>query len=159
MLKIVGIIFIFVSVSGAGFLLSFSLSEKAKRLIEIKKLINEFINDLSFRKTPVLTLINKIKNDFGNLSFLKRIKNPVSESLKKEIDCDKTLSNEEKLLVFEFSEIIGSTNSDMQINLLKDLNLRVEEKIKNALIEKREKGRLFSLGGVLLGLFVVILIV
>ncbi len=161
MLKGFGLILIFLSITGVGFKLSMALSEKHERLLAIKALISEFISDLSFKRTPTFSIIDRVKNEksFDKLSFLKRVKKPLPESFEREINSDRDLSNEEKNLLSELGKIIGSTNSEVQINLLNDLKNRVDGKILKSRLEKEEKGRLFALGGIFIGFFVVILIV
>ena len=154
MLKIIGMILIFLSASGTGFTLSFSIYEKRQRLILIKKLVNEFIADLSFKKTPVLSLIERLKNDsdFEKLQFLKSFS-------KDDFSGEKDLSKEERVLIKEFFKIIGNSATDTQINLLKDLKSRTEDMINKASEESRERGKLFSMGGILTGIFIVILVI
>lgn len=158
MLKIIGMLLIFLSASGTGFTLSFSIYEKRQRLILIKKLINEFIADLSFKKTPVLSLIERLKNDsdFEKLQFLKSFS---KDNFSGENDNYKNLSKEERVLIKEFFKIIGNSATDTQINLLKDLKSRTEDMINKASEESRERGKLFSMGGILTGIFIVILVI
>ena len=150
MLKVFGMVLVFISVSGLGFKLSFALAERIKRLESIKRLINEFMADLRFKKTPVSDFFDKLKKD-GSHKYISLFSGTAAS--------EKNLSNDEKFILNEFRNIIGSTNSETQINLLRELGIKTDEFIKKAKLEQEEKSKLFSTGGVLVGILIVILIV
>ncbi len=162
MLKLLGIILIFLSSAGTGFFLNIMLCEKSERLILTEKFINEILNDLKHKKTPTDTLLKNLKKDkkYKKLLFLNELNFNCEpeKAIEKAVNKQKNLSKEEKEIFMEIGKILGSYDSDSQINLLNLQQKNLQITINEALRDKKEKGKLFSSFGVLFGIFLTILI-
>lgn len=163
MLKILGIVLIFTASSYTGVFLSSLLSEKRERLILIKKLITEILSDLTFKKSETALLFQKLKNDksYEKLHIFKSLnlsEKPIFIAFEDAVKSEMSLSAEEKSLLLSIAKIIGSTDSESQINLLNFELKNLENLIEKSAVDKEEKGKLFASSGVLLGMFFAILI-
>ena len=165
MLKLLGMVFLFLGSAGTGLLLSRGLARRTELILLIQKLLLTLSNDLSYQKTPTVRLLRDLSRDesYEKLSFLGEFRDlpvqtaPISRLWNDALEKQPGLQNEELELLRDTGKILGSADSESQVNALclqqKKLALILEE----AMAKQQTQGKLFRSMGVLCGFLLVIL--
>ncbi len=165
MLKLLGMVLLFLGSAGTGLLLSKGLARRTELLQLIERLLLTLSNDLRYQKTPTLRLLREIGQDesYAKLQFLSAFEEPTAKiapisqlwdsALKKQMG----LQNEELELLRETGRILGASDSESQVNALTLQQKKLELIITEAAQKQQTQGKLFRSMGVLCGLLLVIL--
>lgn len=165
MLKLLGMVLLFLGSAGTGLLLSRGLSKRTELILLIQKLLLQLSNDLSYQKTPTVQLLRDLSRDecYEKLPFLKEFqdltvqKAPVSRLWDDALEKQPNLQKEERELLRETGRILGSSDSESQINALCLQQKKLELILEEALQKQQTQGKLFRSMGVLTGFLLVIL--
>ncbi len=165
MLKLVGMILLFLGSAGTGALLARGLAKRTELILLIQRLLLTLSNDLRYRKTPTLQLLKGMGQDksFEKLSFLAEFRQTTSqtapfsqlwdEALQKQLG----LQKDELELLRETGKILGSADSESQINALSLQQKKLERILEESLQKQQTQGKLFRSMGVLCGFLLIIL--
>lgn len=165
MLKLLGMILLFLGSAGTGLLLSRGLAGRTERILLIQKLLLQLQNDLSYQKTPTVQLLRDLSRDenYEKLSFLGEFRDltmqtaPISSIWDNAVQKQPGLQKEELQLLRETGKLLGSADSESQINALCLQQKKLERILEEAVQKQRTQGKLFRSMGVLTGFLLMIL--
>ncbi len=171
-LKIAGSILIVGCSAAIGFSFSRDLSGRISRLQEWKRLLLNLKGELGFRHASLTEAFQNVSERVHEpyAGLLQRVSERLKERdghsygeiWKEELENLQTAEHfceTDYRLVEELSEGLGVLDLTMQQDTLQMLLQRTEEAIEEASAEKRQKGRMYEMLGIMLGMFVVILII
>lgn len=165
MLKLLGMVLLFLGSAGTGLLLSKGLSRRTELILLIQKLLLALANDLSYQKTPTVQLLRDLSQDesYEKLGFLGEFRGltvqtaPISrlwdDALQKQVG----LQKEELELLRETGRILGASDSESQVNALCLQQKKLDLILAEAMQKQQTQGKLFRSMGVLAGFLLMIL--
>ena len=165
MLKLFGMVLLFLSSAGTGLLLSWRLSQRTECILLIQRLLLQLQNDLRYRKTPTAHLLRDLSRDksYEKLSFLRAFQEltvqtaPISILWNDALQKQQGLQKEELELLRETGNILGSSDSKSQVNAIYLQQKKLELILEKSLQRQQTQGKLFRSMGVLTGFLLVIL--
>ncbi len=140
------------SFCGAGYLFSKKLDLRVKKLEKIILMISEIKTEIEFSAQNINDIIDSLitKGDFGLLPFLNNLKEILSDGENFDFAWKKSLTVKENIgglkkedveLLLSFGSSLGKTDSSGQMNNC-EMHIRFfEEKLKNAVNEKKMLSR------------------
>lgn len=167
MIKLAGIIMIFLASSAVGFFMSDSIKNKKIRLETERKMLEEISVMIRYNMLTVREMIIEIKeNDFfSGLLFIEKIRQkliegiPFPEAWEKSIKSDASLSTDEKKLLQELGSSLGTTDSQGQLSSLEIYKKRLDNMIESETEKYKTQGKLYRSLGIMMGAMLGILII
>ena len=126
MLKLLGMALLFLGSAGTGALLARGLVKRTELILLIQRLLLALSNDLRYQKTPTIQLLKELSRDesYEKLSFLGEFRQittqtaPFSQLWEEALQKQSGLQKDELELLRETGKILGSADSESQINAL-----------------------------------------
>ncbi len=166
MFRLIGVFLIFSACCSMGLNISFSMKRKLERLETIRKMSNEIATLIRYRSLTVREIFLTLKeNDiYSGLVFLHNAdysdKNfSVDKIWCKEVETDFTLSPEEKSILCELGNQLGTTDTEGQLSILEVFNKKIETMLEDQTEKYAVRGKLCRSMGILAGAMVGILII
>lgn len=167
MIRIMGILLIFLTSTVIGIFLSNNIKNKRERLIKERKMLEEISIMIRFNSYTLKEIIHELENtelfcDFKFLNILKiTLEKPISfqEAWEQAIKKDDIISESEKKLLTELGYNLGTTDIDGQLSTLNIYKIRLDEMIEEESEKYRVKGKMYRSLGIMFGAMIGILIV
>jgi len=159
MLKLLGMVFLFLGSAGTGLLLSKGLSKRTELILLIQKLLLTLSNDLNYQKTPTVQLLRDLSQDesYEKLGFLGEFRGLTVQTAPISRLWDDALQKQELELLRETGRILGSSDSESQVNALCLQQKKLDLILAEAMQKQQTQGKLFRSMGVLAGFLLMIL--
>ncbi len=169
MLKVMGICFIVAGTAGFGRYLSSYLKMHLEQLVECREIFTQMDAGREYLRLPYAQLLKRTAK--GKQEIISQILIEVADEMEKNTQGDATslwdaafqkrkkqllLKEEEKDLLLSLARSLMMEGDHTQV--AKIYFMQLEDKIKKAMEEKREKQKLYGAVSVLGGLFLVILL-
>lgn len=167
MIRITGILLIFLTSTVIGIFLSNNIKNKRERLIKERKMLEEISIMIRFNSFTLKEIIHELEHaelfcDFKFLKILKiTLEKPISfpEAWEQAIKKDDIISESEKKLLTELGYNLGTTDIDGQLSTLNIYKIRLDEMIEEESEKYRVKGKMYRSLGIMFGAMIGILIV
>lgn len=166
MIKIIGVIFIILSTSLAGFSFSEKLNKRVKELILFRHLLEEISILIRYKAVTIFDLIDNLKNNicFKEFDFLKHIDIEHNSSFSQafNVAIDNTilsLNKEDIRIIKQFGSSLGKSDIQGQLSEIELYKESISLKINEAKIISENKAKLYRSLGVLIGSFFAILLI
>lgn len=165
MLKLLGMALLFLGSAGTGALLARGLVKRTELILLIQRLLLALSNDLRYQKTPTIQLLKELSRDesYEKLRFLGEFRGltvqtaPISRLWDDALQKQTGLQKDELELLRETGKILGSADSESQINALSLQQKKLERILEESLQKQQTQGKLFRSMGVLCGFLLIIL--
>lgn len=167
MIRIVGILLIFLTSASVGMFLSNNIKNKRERLIKERKMLEEISIMIRFNSLTLKEIVSELEGTevFDDFKFLKKLKiiliGVVSfpSAWEQSVKEDDILSESEKKLLIEIGYSLGTSDIDGQLSTLNIYKIRFDELIEEESEKYRVKGKMYRSLGVMFGAMIGILIV
>jgi len=166
LLKIAGMVLIFLAGAFAGVAASASLNQRVTSFEQLIRFMTYLETRIRYSGAPIYEILHQcIKADFGKLKFLKVSADLLAKGQKPEIAwksaikfCDDNgFTAQDRELIFSFGKDLGSSDIEGQINHCKTYRQLFQDRLKNARLEAQSKGRLYITLGIAGGMGAVLL--
>ena len=168
MIKILGLIFVVAASGLAGLLMSSNLSKRVNEIETSILLLEKMQTYLRYSKIPTSELIRSLayNENFIALTFLKECNRKIEqgdafpEAWKSGLRLwrDTRMNEKDKEILSGVSDILGSSDSESQMNSLELTASLLKQNLKEALEEKNTTGKLYRSLGLLIGIGMAIFI-
>lgn len=159
MIKIFAVGLVMLSSCMTGFILAKDLNERVKVLKEIKQMAIYIKSDFEYRSPMLADCFEHRGSLFGKASrYMEEGALLPEEALKKSADELKSITKEDRTVIYSFADNLSIEDVNGQIANVKWLIETLEKRIKEAEYEYTTKGRLYKSTGALTGLGIVILL-
>lgn len=167
MIRITGILLIFLTSTVLGMFLSNNIKNKRERLVKERKMLEEISIMIRFNSLTLKEIIYELENEelFCDFKFLKILKimldKPISfpEAWEQAIKKDDIISESEKKVLIELGFNLGTTDIDGQLSTLNIYKIRFDKMIEEESEKYRVKGKMYRSLGIMFGAMIGILIV
>lgn len=167
MIRITGILLIFLTSTVLGMFLSNNIKNKRERLVKERKMLEEISIMIRFNSLTLKEIIYELENEelFCDFKFLKILKimleKPISfpEAWEQAIKKDDIISESEKKVLIELGFNLGTTDIDGQLSTLNIYKIRLDKMIEEESEKYRVKGKMYRSLGIMFGAMIGILIV
>lgn len=167
MIRIMGILLIFLTSTVLGMFLSNNIKNKRERLVKERKMLEEISIMIRFNSLTLKEIIYELENEelFCDFKFLKILKlmldKPISfpEAWEQAIKKDDIISESEKKVLIELGFNLGTTDIDGQLSTLNIYKIRLDKMIEEESEKYRVKGKMYRSLGIMFGAMIGILIV
>lgn len=171
MLKILGIILIFVSASAIGFQMSYNMKKRIRLIREIKYVLEEIINEAIFGRDILYNILTNVSEKTDGIckkwlfcicdDFRMNEGTDFKRAWFTSMQYLKTygLKNEDIDIISNFGERIVNLNEDRLSSISMEYIKRVDEHIDELNAEYAVKSRLYKSMGVLAGLSIIIIVI
>ncbi len=167
MIRITGILLIFLTSTVLGMFLSNNIKNKRERLVKERKMLEEISIMIRFNSLTLKEIIYELENaelfcDFKFLKILKiMLEKPISfpEAWEQAIKKDDIISESEKKVLIELGFNLGTTDIDGQLSTLNIYKIRLDKMIEEESEKYRVKGKMYRSLGIMFGAMIGILIV
>lgn len=165
MIRITGILLIFLTSTVLGMFLSNNIKNKRERLVKERKMLEEISIMIRFNSLTLKEIIYELENAVCDFKFLKILKimleKPISfpEAWEQAIKKDDIISESEKKVLIELGFNLGTTDIDGQLSTLNIYKIRLDKMIEEESEKYRVKGKMYRSLGIMFGAMIGILIV
>lgn len=167
MVRLIGAVLIFFSVSSFGIYLSDNIKRKRERLETERKIIDEIAlmirwNSLTLHEIAEELYDNKSFSDFElikNLADNCNHTRSFHNAWEKSVSSVKNLCAEEKKLLFEVGAALGTTDKEGQLSTLELFSTRIEKMAESEAEKYKIKGKMYRSLGVTAGAMIGIIII
>lgn len=167
MIRIMGILLIFLTSTILGMFLSNNIKNKRERLVKERKMLEEISIMIRFNSLTLKEIFYELENSelFYDFKFLKILKisleKPISfqEAWEQAIKKDDIISESEKNILTELGCNLGTTDIDGQLSTLNIYKIRLDKMIEEESEKYRVKGKMYRSLGIMFGAMIGILIV
>lgn len=166
-IKYILIFFIVIISSRIGQLYSKKYINRVKELESIKQILNELKTKIKFTYKPLQDIFYEIASNHNNNigKIFENISNnmkdvDLKEAWEKEIkESDNSLSKEDIEIFLSIGKALGTTDVEGQVNQITLAEELIENKIKEAEIEKAKNAKLYRVLGTSAGLTLAIILI
>ena len=166
MLRLTGVLLIFLAFSSIGVNISSGIKRKLERLILFRKMTDEIATLIRYRSLTVREIIlllgdNDLYNDIGFLHTGKYCdkSKPAGEIWVESVMSDFSLSQEEKKILAQLGTQLGTTDTQGQLSVLAVFNENIGSMIEKQTEKYAVKGKLCRSMGILAGAMAGVLII
>ncbi|MFZ7133838.1 MAG: stage III sporulation protein AB [Eubacteriales bacterium] len=171
-LKIIGLIIIFLSCFFIGNLFAAQYEKRYKQLLIFQQIIEYFETEIAYTSTPVIDVMESL--DGKIMSPIREIIHdaytelkdygyrPLSDVWKDALQRHKdylAINNEDMDIFIYFGNTLGTTDGENQKKYFHTIHSRINTQIKEAETNKIKYKKLFIEVGIIAGLFIIILII
>lgn len=167
MIRFIGVALIFIASAYVGINLSENIRRKKERFILIRKIlseISEFIRWNSLTMSEIAVRLSN-NNEFIRQDFIKNLSDEIQknrsfpQAWERAINCDKTLSDEEKKLLYDAGAALGTTDIDGQLSSLEFYISQADKMAEEENERYKVKGKMYRSLGAVFGAMIGILII
>lgn len=167
MIRFIGVAFIFMASAYVGINLSENIRRKKERFILIRKILAEISELIRWNSLTMSEIIVKLteNNEFCKQEFIRLLPDKLlethsfPEAWERAIRSDKTLSDDEKKLLFEVGATLGTTDIDGQLSSLEFYISQADKMAEEENEIYKVKGKMYRSLGVAFGAMIGILII
>ena len=167
MIRVIGAGLIFLAVSGFGLSLSDRLKKRCERLDAYISMLVDMTSMIRWNELTVKQIAETLseRKELAGICFLKPLSElcergvPFPKAWKTSVDGDKSITSEEKKLLYEIGATLGSTDKQGQLSAME----LYRERLERMLSEQREKyavkGRMYRSLGITAGAMIGIIMI
>lgn len=167
MLRIMGAVCIFSASALLGIYLSENIRNKKERLVLTEKMLSEISDYIRWNSLTLHEIAGRLseKNQFSELDFVRKLSENCKETRsfplawENAVKSDGTLCDEEKKLLYEIGNSLGTTDTQGQLSALGLYKSRIEKMILEESEKYKVKGKLYRSLGAAFGAMTGILII
>lgn len=162
MLKITGMILVFLSGACAGLAGSVWLNQRVASFEQIERLISYLETQIRYSGAPIHEILQQtLKSDFRKLKFLKVAADLMRNGVKPDeawktaisMHCeDNGFTSEDRELIFDFGRGLGSSDTEGQIKHCRTYRQLFQDRLQRARLDAQSKGKLYVTLGISGGL-------
>lgn len=165
MIKVIGVILIVVCSGYIGFYKSNKLKNRVNKLSIISFMLEEILIMIRYKAMTVYDIFSSLKENkmFSELDFINNLNIDYKKSFYAEFSkavelSDSSLSNEEKDLLKQFGNCLGTSDIEGQISTIKMYQKSFDLLHTRLSCECEKKSKLYQSLGILVGAFISIII-
>lgn len=165
MLRLIGVFLIFSACCSAGMFVSSSMKSKLDRLRLYRNMTDEIAAFIRYQSLTVREVMKKLSLNkaYSELIFIHADygdkSRPAFEIWNESLKMDRTIGSDERKLLSQLGEQLGTTDTEGQLSVIAVVNVRLEEMIKKQTEKYAEKGKLYRSIGILAGAMFGILVI
>lgn len=161
MLKLTGLILIVIACFGAGYYLSLRLKNRFEFLSAFKDFLSNLETNIRYNSSEIFSLVkasapDKIRELFSK-NTSENFQTYWSECITN-LPKRYALKNDDINLLYEFGRMLGTTDTEGEINHIKLYRELIESNINNSEKELKQKSKLMKLLGLFAGLSLALLL-
>lgn len=161
MVKYIGLVMIVICCFGAGYYFSLRLKSRYEFLSSFKDFLSALEINMRYKNTEIFSLIKISSPDLIKSVFKEKNDSDFQlywSNCVAEIPKSYALKEEDYNLLYEFGKLLGTTDTDGQINHINLYQELINTNIDNSLSELKSKSKLFKLLGLFSGLTIALLL-